>query len=1037
MTENYQQQLPVTTGTFYRSGWLRVSRKNPCPICGKPDNCTVSEEGGAVWCGRVSDGSVHGPNGGGQWLHKLETWKPAEWTHPSHYAKAKPPEPLPADFTALHARLMKAPERPAKLRELASSLGVSVESLELLEVAWDGQAWTFPEHNSEGRLIGISRRFPNGFKCMTTGHDVDQPGRKGRRGLSIPAGWDRGGPVLLIEGGSDTAALVTMELTAIGRPSNLGGVLHLADLIEAADDIDDDRPLIVVAEDDRLKDGKPRKLPADHSADCDGCGSCWPGLSGAKTTAQQLADELRRPVAWSLPPDGAKDAREWLNDQTIDEDAVDLGQRFQSHLLAGLTVVEPSPQLPVVVAPKDRRPVEKLELIRELMKAKRIESIGKPGVNLCRGGTGLGKTYQDIEAAVEAANQGQQALFLMPTHSNCGEVVRTFEDRGVEAVAYPRRDTGGLAPNCWNPAADQAESLGLPVVRSVCQGCSFKDQCERSGYLAGIMKASEADVRVATHARGSFQSLEDLAAGAEFISIQEDAVDLLAPSADLSRDHLIEVAGLLDRLLNDPRELKLIDDADNGDDQDAFLRHLADVTDDLIVKLDSAETTTELPAIDRRDIPTGIERRLFRNAREQKKYAPAWRVLLGIASGNAKAFAVVNLVHQKGNQQKQVIVKSLLAVWSNPVPANATVWIGDGTADPETIKRLLPAGVKFRDQTPGVKAPVIHKAVQIPEDITREKSPRIWANVLRGVLANRPDAKKIGIIHHSTHKAAAAAFKAEDPRIGRTTHFGSGLDRSSNVWIEEGHDLIVELGTPRPGPAGARRYLLVIGETEAAAELDPQWVKFRWIGETESGEEVAVESRRYADPIWQRAFESICRAGLIQTIGRGRGICADGAEVIAVSTEECGIPVSDLAVVQMNATESEALAAVKRLSGESTENANRDPLGKAVDSRLVRTGAIMKAIGKARSTTQDALKSLESRGLVIHHSKAGWRPVVPSEASDSGLEIVPPPAETSSEASEWTAQQPIPADSGCPTKSDNKKGRSGCSTGPPGMIGET
>ena len=50
--------------------WVRVSRERPCPICGKADNCSTSRDSSAVWCGRVSDGSIQS-NAGGQFLHRL------------------------------------------------------------------------------------------------------------------------------------------------------------------------------------------------------------------------------------------------------------------------------------------------------------------------------------------------------------------------------------------------------------------------------------------------------------------------------------------------------------------------------------------------------------------------------------------------------------------------------------------------------------------------------------------------------------------------------------------------------------------------------------------------------------------------------------------------------------------------------------------------------------------------------------------------------------------------------------------------------
>ena len=63
----------------------------------------------------------------------------------------------------------------------------------------------------DGRIIGINRRFRDGSKKHLKGT---------KRGLTYAEDWaTTDGPILLPEGGSDTAALLTMGLAAIGRPS--------------------------------------------------------------------------------------------------------------------------------------------------------------------------------------------------------------------------------------------------------------------------------------------------------------------------------------------------------------------------------------------------------------------------------------------------------------------------------------------------------------------------------------------------------------------------------------------------------------------------------------------------------------------------------------------------------------------------------------------------------------------------------------------------------------------------------------------------
>jgi hypothetical protein len=78
MSANYQQATRSPLRPVYR---LRIK----CPVCGKPDNCAISEDRTRAYCRRVA--SPHQGRDGG-WLHILE-----ETPHLSH-APQKPPQSL-------------------------------------------------------------------------------------------------------------------------------------------------------------------------------------------------------------------------------------------------------------------------------------------------------------------------------------------------------------------------------------------------------------------------------------------------------------------------------------------------------------------------------------------------------------------------------------------------------------------------------------------------------------------------------------------------------------------------------------------------------------------------------------------------------------------------------------------------------------------------------------------------------------------------------------------------------------------------------
>jgi hypothetical protein len=181
---------------------------------------------------------------------------------------------------------------------LTEVLGVARWTLDALHVGWDGQAWTFPEQNHCGQIIGANRRFVNGEKVCVFGS---------RRGLTYIDYWsDTPGPVFIVEGGSDVAAGLTLGLCMVGRPSNVGGLEYLKRLLLRHTD----RRIIVVAE----RDEKDRAaLNGRHDPNCRCCGQCYPGKFGAIETSKRLSLMLNRIVAWSFLPDGAKDLRKWLN----------------------------------------------------------------------------------------------------------------------------------------------------------------------------------------------------------------------------------------------------------------------------------------------------------------------------------------------------------------------------------------------------------------------------------------------------------------------------------------------------------------------------------------------------------------------------------------------------------------------------------------------------------------------------------------------------------------------------------------------------
>ena len=155
----------------------------------------------------------------------------------------------------------------------------------------DISGWTIPMFDGAGRIVGLQRRCPVGTKWTL-------PGSRNGLYLPEPSAW-RGlpGPLLLVEGFSDTATCICYGLPAVGRPSNLAGVECLAELLHA-----ERRRIVVLGENDQKPDGR------------------WPGREGAVRTAERLNAALGRPVHWMLPPPEHKDMRVWLRNLRANQD---------------------------------------------------------------------------------------------------------------------------------------------------------------------------------------------------------------------------------------------------------------------------------------------------------------------------------------------------------------------------------------------------------------------------------------------------------------------------------------------------------------------------------------------------------------------------------------------------------------------------------------------------------------------------------------------------------------------------------------------
>ena len=257
-----------------RSDWKRVSKRRPCPVCGKPDWCLYigpDDAPTAAICARVESDRRAGEAG---WLHRLRD-DDRRAARSVVIRCCQQPEGAPVLDFGMFARQCAQLLQPQDLQRLAGSLGLSVRSLQRLAVGWCAthRAFSFPMVDASGRVLGVRLRTASGRKFSVTG---------GKEGLFVPTDLDVDGRLLVTEGPTDCAALLDLGFSAVGRPSCSGGVRLLVELVKQW------RPAEVVI-----------------VSDADAVGQRGAGNLAAVLMAYSSA------VRVITPPSGIKDARQW------------------------------------------------------------------------------------------------------------------------------------------------------------------------------------------------------------------------------------------------------------------------------------------------------------------------------------------------------------------------------------------------------------------------------------------------------------------------------------------------------------------------------------------------------------------------------------------------------------------------------------------------------------------------------------------------------------------------------------------------------
>jgi phage/plasmid primase-like uncharacterized protein len=207
-------------------------------------------------------------------------WWHDNGTQPSRALKSNPiKEPPLIDAVGIMLNWVKS-TRQDWIERMASEIGVTCEAVSAMGVAWSAlfKAWAWPMRDGNGKVCGIRLRANDGKKWAVKGS---------QQGLFEPIMTARN-RVFLPEGPTDTAALVSLGVFAIGRPSASGGLMAIKQAVTRLRI----REVVIIADNDEDKEHNGRKFN--------------PGYDGATS----LQNHLMVPSCIiSLP---TKDAREFL-----------------------------------------------------------------------------------------------------------------------------------------------------------------------------------------------------------------------------------------------------------------------------------------------------------------------------------------------------------------------------------------------------------------------------------------------------------------------------------------------------------------------------------------------------------------------------------------------------------------------------------------------------------------------------------------------------------------------------------------------------
>ena len=278
----------------------RVSKREPCPVCGHADWCVVSNDGGTCICMRTESDRPHAKGG---WVHVLK--------------RIPPPVRRTLKVAPVRKQLFDAERAMAGFRDefegkgrswdvfdsaikLGDELGLAGAVVDRLECGRSAFycAWCFPMRDGSGKIVGIRlRRYGTSDKWSVAGSKDGLFYDPGLTAAEETSNGKKGREIVIVDGASDCAAGYEIGLPCVGRSSCATGA---EDLKELCNRLKVSRVTIIA-------DNDAYKARITYTAKGVPVRTMWqPGKEGA----EKLARDLGRVYRIVTPP--KKDLRDWV-----------------------------------------------------------------------------------------------------------------------------------------------------------------------------------------------------------------------------------------------------------------------------------------------------------------------------------------------------------------------------------------------------------------------------------------------------------------------------------------------------------------------------------------------------------------------------------------------------------------------------------------------------------------------------------------------------------------------------------------------------